>query len=132
MKIQIGKKRTLYKGKIFTLKECDVTFPDGEKTVYEFCERPTSVSTLAFSDKGELLMIREKRPGYKKDTWFLPGGRMDKPGDTPRKAAIREMREESGYRPKEIRQLYKKSPSSSLIWDIYIFAARDLVFDPLP
>jgi ADP-ribose pyrophosphatase len=77
-------------------------------------------------------MIREKRPGYKKDTWFLPGGRMDKPGDTPRKAAIREMREESGYRPKEIRQLYKKSPSSSLIWDIYIFAARDLVFDPLP
>lgn len=128
---QLGKIKTEYRGKIFTIKHQDVLFEDGSKTVYEYCERPASVSTLAFNEKGHLLLIKENRVGYKYDTWFLPGGRVDHKGDTPKKAAIREMREEAGYRPKTIKLVHTKSPASTLIWDIYLFAARDLVFDPL-
>ncbi len=131
-KVTLGALRTTYTGKIFSIFHRAVTLPDGTKTVYEYCKRPASVSVLAFNEKGELLMIKENRVGYKHDTWFLPGGRMDHRGDTAKKAAIREMREESGYRPKQIRQLFKKSPASTLIWDIYLFVARDLVYDPLP
>ena len=42
------------------------------------------------------------------------------------------MREEGGYRPKTIKFIHKKSPSNTLIWDIYLFAAKNLVPDPLP
>lgn len=124
--------RTTFKGSIFTIHNQDVSFPNGNTLEYEYCERPPSVSILAFNDKKELLMIREYRHGYRKNVWFLPSGRMDRPGDTPRKAAIRELREEGGYRPKTIKFVHKKSPSNTLLWDIYLFAAKNLVYDPLP
>ncbi|HLD61258.1 MAG TPA: NUDIX hydrolase [Patescibacteria group bacterium] len=131
-KIKFGKLRTVFNGKIFRVKQQPVTLPDGSKTTYEYCERPASVSVLAFNDKNELLLIKENRVGYKHNVWFLPGGRADHHGDTPKKAAIRELREETGYRPKTIRLLQKKAPASTLIWDIYLFVAKDLVLDPLP
>ncbi len=130
--IKLGKIRNRYKGRIFAVKERNVTLPDGKKTVFEYCERPPSVSTLAFNKKNELLMIREFRYGSGKNVWFLPGGRMDKYGDTPRKAAQRELREETGFRAKRIKLLHKKSPSNTLLWDIYIYVAKELVHDPLP
>lgn len=131
-KIALGPMETVYKGDIFTIFHRNITLPDGKTLVYEYCERPTSVSVLAFNEKNELLLIREHRHGYKKNVWFLPSGRADHPNDTPRKAAIRELREEGGYRPKTIKFIHKKSPSSTLLWDIYLFAAKDLVYDPLP
>lgn len=106
--------------------EQEITFPSGEKKVYEYCERPSSVSILAFDDRGRLLLIRERRAGYDRNVWFLPGGRVDK-GESPRLSAIRELQEEAGFKPKTIKLLYKKSPSNTLRWDIYVYAAKDLV-----
>lgn len=77
-------------------------------------------------------MIKEWRAGYRHNVWFLPGGRVDHPQDTPIKAARRELREETGYNAKTMRLVRKKSPSNTLLWDIYIVAARDLIWDPLP
>jgi ADP-ribose pyrophosphatase len=131
-KIRFGKLKTEYKGSIFTIKKRNVWLEDGSKHVFEYCQRPASVSMLALNDKNELLMIKELRYGHNKNVWFLPGGRVDQKNDTPKKAVIREMREESGYRAKDIKLLYKKSQGSTLIWDIYIFAGKNLVFDPLP
>lgn len=130
--LKLGKIREVYKGKIFNIKERSVTYSDGCTDIFEFCERPPSVSILAFNEKGQLLMIREYRHGYQDNVWFLPGGRMDEDGDTPEIAAIRELREEAGYRPQTIKLIKKKSPSNTLLWDIFIFAAKDLVHDPLP
>lgn len=131
-KIKRGPLLTTYKGRIFTITEQDVELPNGEKTVFEYCERPASVSIVAFNEKGELLLIREWRDGYGKHVWFLPSGRVDHPGDTPKKAAIRELREETGYRPKRIKLLHKRTAGPTLHWNIYIYVAKDLVIDPLP
>lgn len=131
-KIKFGKKRTVYNGRIFQVTEQDVIFSDGKKAVFEYCRRPDSVSVLAFNDKNEILLIKEYRVGYKKNVWFLPGGRSDNKNDSPKKSAIRELREESGFNAREIRLVHKKSPSNTLQWDIYIYAARDLFPDPLP
>lgn len=130
--LQFGPIVSTYTGKIFSIKERQVTRPDGTTTTFEYCERPASVSVLAFNKKNELLMIKEKRHPKQAEVWFLPGGRMDKVGETPRKAAIRELREETGYTAKSISLIHKKSPSTTLIWDIYIFAAKDLQYSPLP
>ncbi len=131
-KIKLGRLTTAYRGKIFNIQQRDVILPNGTATVFEYCERPASVSTLAFNDRAELLMIKERRPGYKYNVWFLPGGRMDHPGDTPKKAALRELREETGYSAKTIKLVRKKSPASTLIWEIYLFAAKKLFWSPLP
>ena len=131
-KLKLGSVKKVFQGKIFNIKQREVTFSDGKKDIYEFCERPASVSILALNEKNELLLINEYRFGYKKNVWFLPGGRVDELGDTPRKAAMRELRQEGGYRAKKMKQIRKSSPSNTLLWDIYIFVAKDLVIDPLP
>lgn len=125
--ITLGSLRTMYRGKIFAIKEQDVVLPDGTKTVFEYCERPASVSVLAFNEKGELLMQKERRHGYKKNVWFLPGGRVDTTDKNPRQAALRELEEETGWRAKKMKLVHKKAPGATLLWDIFIFTATHLV-----
>lgn len=130
--LKFGKFTTVYKGKIFNIKHQDVTLPSGEKTYFEFAERESSINVLAFNEKNELLMTREYRYGYKQPVWFIPAGRMDKKNESPRQAAQRELREETGYRAKTLKLVKKSSTSEVLIWDIYLFVAKNLVIDPLP
>lgn len=129
-KPKLGQLNKVFEGNIFTVYQRDVLFGE-EKKVFEYCERPASVSVLPFDEKGRLLMIHEYRHGYKKNVWFLPGGRHDKPGETPKRAAIRELREETGYTANTMKLLHKKSPSNSLFWDIYVYVAKDLEWKPL-
>ncbi len=132
-KVKMAKKlKTVYKGKIFTIKQRKVVYPDGTKDYFEYCQRPNSVNILAFNNKQELLLIKEYRSGPDKTVWFLPAGRIDHKGDTPQKAAQRELREEAGYRARKIKLLRKRFPSNTTILDIYVFVAQDLVVDPLP
>lgn len=128
--VKFGKFKDVYKGKIFTVKHCDVVLPNGKKDFFEFCARPGSVNVLAFNKKNELLLIKEYRYGYKGPTWFLPAGRID--SDTPKRAAQRELREETGYRAKKLKLIQKNAPSNTMLWDVYFFAAKDLEIDPLP
>ena len=127
-KAKFGKLKPKYKGKIFSISQREITFPDGVTETYEYCKRAPSVSVLAFNEKNEILMIKERRHGYHKNIWFLPGGRADQPKDTPRTAALRELEEEAGYKAKQIKMIHKKSHSNTLLWDIYIFYATDLKF----
>lgn len=127
---KFGKLKTVYTGKIFSIKQQEVKFPNNTKKIFEYCERPASVTILAFNEKNELLLIKERRHGFKKNVWFLPAGKVDK-DDTPRSAALRELREETGYAAKKIKLIHQKSPSNTLRWDIFIFAARDLSWAPL-
>ncbi|HLD31743.1 MAG TPA: NUDIX hydrolase [Patescibacteria group bacterium] len=133
MKIKLGKIKTVFKGTVFEIKQRPVIYPDGSPGLYEYCQRPASVTILAFNDQDELLMLREYRHNYGRKVWFLPCGRVDKKGETPRSAAQRELREEGGYRAKKLRLLtHKKSPSNVMIWDVFVYLASGLVFDPLP
>lgn len=131
-KIKFGVRKTVFRGKIFSIQRQAVTLPNGERTFFEYCQRPPSVSVLAFDARGWLLLIKEWRVGYKKNIWFLPGGRADQPGDSPKKAAQRELREETGYGAKILKLVHKKSPSNTLIWNIYLYAAKNLIWKPLP
>lgn len=129
---RFGKNKIVYKGIMFNIHQREVTFPNGLKKMFEYCERPTSVTIMAFNDKNELMMIKEHRPGFKHAVWFLPAGMVDYKGEPPRRAAMRELREETGYAAKTLKLIQKKSPSSKLIWDIYLYAAKDLSWNPLP
>ena len=131
-RMTFGPLKTIFKGKIFSIHTRPVTLPNGKKVMFEYCQRPASVSILAFNEKNELLMIKEHRHEYKKNIWFLPAGKMDQRGDTPKKAAQRELREETGYAAKTLKLIHKKSPSNTLQWDIYTFAAKNLFRSPLP
>jgi 8-oxo-dGTP pyrophosphatase MutT (NUDIX family) len=76
-------------------------------------------------------MLKEQRRRNKKPEWFLPSGKIDS-GEKPLIAARRELQEEAGYRARTMKLAYKKySSSTTLFWDIYVFAAKDLEWKPL-
>jgi ADP-ribose pyrophosphatase YjhB (NUDIX family) len=56
------------------------------------------VRAAVFRDGGEVLLIKEPDDGG----WSLPGGWADV-GESPSEAAVREVREESGYRVRAVR-----------------------------
>ncbi len=128
-KARLGPKKQVYKGTIFTILQRDVFFPNGQKKLFEYCVRPDSVTVLPFDSKGRLLLIKEYRHGQH-DVWFLPAGRVDK-GEKSLQAAKRELREETGFGARTFKKVYQKSPSNTLIWNIHIYAAKDLFLAPL-
>ena len=129
-KIILGPAKKVFKGKIFQISQREVCFPNGRKKFFEYCFRPDSVTVLAFDDKDRLLLIKEKRHRSKGEVWFLPAGKVDK-GESYLAAAKRELREETGYGARKFKKISQKSPSNMLIWDIHIYAAKNLYHAPL-
>lgn len=57
---------------------------------------PNAIMILALRKDGKILLIRQYRLSTKSFTLELPAGQIDK-NESPRKAAIRELYEETGY-----------------------------------
>jgi len=131
-KAKFGSYETMYNGIVFSIKQRDVIYPNGERERHEYCQRFDSVTILPFDQDGNLLLTKEYRIAKEKYIWFLPTGKVDK-GETPIVAAQRELREEAGQRADSLKLLFDSPASSSyFLWNVYVFVAKDLVKDPLP
>ncbi len=85
------------------------------------------VRAVVFNPRGELLLVRERKEGL----WSLPDGWADV-GESPGEAAVREVREESGYevRPTKMLAVYDRARHDHppLIWYVYkLFIRCELV-----
>ncbi len=67
-------------------------------------ESPDWVNVVALTPDEQVVLVRQFRFGIGAETLELPGGMVDG-GESPEQAASRELEEETGYRPREIRPL---------------------------
>jgi ADP-ribose pyrophosphatase len=118
--------KTVYKGAIFGIRRDEVIEPSGVRTTREMITHPGSVVVLPVLPDRRVVMIRQYRHAAKQYLWELVAGRIDE-GEAPRKAAARELMEETGYRAKKFTIFLDVFPTPGFLEErMYILLAEGL------
>lgn len=108
----------------FTAGRDAVERPSGEHADYYWLD-PADAATVVAVEAGDLLFVRQYRPRHRTTTLELPTGGVDD-GESPRAAAHRELREETGYSADSLTHLESYIPSGWLRYHRHVFAATGL------
>ena len=102
------KKTEVYDGKILGLSVYDLTIR-GRKVKREIIEHRGAAAMLAFDEKGKIILVKQHRypHGYVLE---IPAGTLDK-GESAKKCAFREIKEETGYSAKKMTPIISYYPS---------------------
>jgi ADP-ribose pyrophosphatase len=95
-KAKVLKSEMVFRGKVFGVRRDWVQEPGGVKATREVITHPGSVVVLPLMNDGKILMIRQYRHATRQFLWELVAGRIDE-GESVKKAAARELKEETGY-----------------------------------
>jgi ADP-ribose pyrophosphatase len=118
--------RTLYAGRVVTLKLMDIVGTDGAPHVREIVEHAAGAAIVAVDEDGQVLLVRQHRPAVGAHVLELPAGLVD-PGEQPIDCAGRELEEETGYAAGSIEPLASFYSSPGFCTEVlHVFAAHQL------
>ena len=127
---KIVKTEEIYNGKIVSLRVDDVELPDGSFSKREIVTHQGAVAVLAVKN-GQMYFVKQYRIANEMLLTEIPAGLIE-PGETPAEAAIRECREEIGYRPINLYRLGEFIPTPGYCSErITLFCATEFLWDPL-
>jgi len=96
--------RTVFQGRIFTVRIETIPLPKGGELAVEIVRHPGSVVIVPMTSAGEIVLVRQYRHAVGRWVWELPAGTL-KPGEDVERAARRECQEEIGLIPSTLRRL---------------------------
>jgi 8-oxo-dGTP pyrophosphatase MutT (NUDIX family) len=88
--------RTVWEGRIATVRVDRFRFDDGEEAEREIVEHPGSVAVVAFDGECLFLVRQPREPVNDPALLELPAGKLDEEGEDPLDTAKRELAEEIG------------------------------------
>ncbi len=115
----------IYEGAIINLRRDKVTVENG--TSYrEIIEHNGGAVVAAVTEDGKMVMVRQYRKPAERVMLEVPAGKIDK-GEEPLAAAIRELKEETGYTAAKVRFLTQFYPSVGYSEEVlYLYLCTDL------
>lgn len=119
--------RTVYDNPWIRVEHHDVLKPSGSPGLYgKVCFKNVAVATAALDPSGGIVLVGQYRYTLDEYSWELPMGGAPR-GESPRAAAERELREETGLVARRWRELLKLHTSNSVTDEVgYVFLAEDL------
>lgn len=131
MKETILRTEPVFEGHFLKIYVNTVQLPDGREALREVIRHPGAVAVVPFDAEDNVLLVRQYRAGIDRDIIEIPAGLLEI-GEEPAAAAEREMREETGYRPRTLESLggYHVAPGYNNEY-IHLYVARDLEPAPL-
>jgi ADP-ribose pyrophosphatase len=122
---------TVFEGRAINVRIDTVRRPDGVETTREIVEHPPCVAILAVDENNNVILERQFRKSIEKVLLEIPAGGIE-PGESPAAAVRRELREETGLSPKNVKRLagFYSSPGYSDEY-LYLYLATELTPSPL-
>ena len=108
------KSKNILQNKIFSFKEELVLSPKNRKFPVWVMDSPTWINIIPITIDNQVVMIKQYRFGNKEITLEIPGG-MSEQNEDPKRSAIREMVEETGYTSQNVIKIGSVSPNPALM-----------------
>ena len=119
----------IFDGKVLHVRRDEVMLPNGEEAVREYVHHIGAVAILPLTDEGDVILERQFRYPFGDVLVEIPAGKLDSPEEDPRKAALRELREETGAVAAELTYLGDFYGSPAILDErIRLYLARGLTF----
>ncbi len=124
--------RLIYDNRWIRLGLVDVEIPDGERFEHHAVHLDRAAMTVLVDEQDRVLMLWRHRFLFDRWGWELPGGLVEV-GEDPKDTAVREVEEETGYRPKEIEHLITFQPMVGMVDSehvVFLGRGAELVGEP--
>lgn len=117
---------SIYDGVIVKLFRDTAELPNGKQVAREVIRHCGAVCVVPINENGEVVLVEQFRYPFSKTLIEVPAGKLDI-GEDPYSAALRELREETGYVTSELISLGEYYPSPAILDEvIHIYLATDL------
>ena len=123
--------KIIFEGRAVKLRVDTVLTADGRRSTREIVEHASCIAVIAVDADDNVMLVRQYRAAVEKEMLEIPAGGIDG-GEDPEAAVIREMREETGFRPQRLERLcgFYSSPGFCREY-LHLYLATDMVPDPL-
>lgn len=110
----------------FSAQLDEVILGDGTVGTRMMIEHPEAAAIIPFISENEIIMVRQFRYAFGRETLEIPAGKVD-PGEPVEECAGRELLEETGYEAAEIKFVCTYAPAVGYSNElIHIFSAGNL------
>lgn len=123
-------RKDIFNGRIVNVHVDTVRLPNGAEASREVVDHPGGVAVLALDSGNNVLTVTQYRYPFGKTLREIPAGKLDRSGEDPAAAGLRELREETGAVPGRYESLGTILPSPGCYAEtLYLYLARDLTME---
>ncbi len=119
--------KLIFDGKVLHVYKDHIRLPDGRIGMREYCKHNGAVAVVPLTDSGCVVCVRQYRYALGRVTLEIPAGKFDYIGEDHEAAALRELREETGYITEYLTPIGNLSTSPALLTEIiYLYLAEHM------